>query len=673
MTQDYKNLLLDYLTNNLVEETPINDIPEFTNTINDESNLYRTLSNEFTYGFKERGIIKCKDSNNNYNGKTIVYGFYYLSASPQTISNSRGFILLLDENYNMLELITEYSSGTKLGYILALNVDETGQLYGVDIAYNDDNKGRFIMLNNVSIKSENAEHYQVKLRRSYFLQGSVSSGISFIRYIFKDPNSSSYFIYATGTRGTLLKLKVGAENEWIDYTENSTGGVSILAGINAFWDSNNNLTLCLVRRVLIEATNTVYIYLGISDNNNVVQYTNIGEFKSTFYPSINASKVYLLEDNLGDASSRTLRTTSAYIVSPTKFYMTTGAFIEGTGTLVPDKLIPSTIEYDNGTITRIGVDLNYATAEASEDYVIMFSETKVINNALFVINYINEDNTIHYPKYDITVNLMLGEYDYARKFITNVLDSDLLEFNIIDITNMYNLFKVNAVVNSFDAGTSLLFNTNIIYNPNNFNGEAYSNTNAIDPKQIWLYDENGNIIFARNLYNKTLYNNVMEATLEVPNTMLNDITISTQKLISETNYIMNENEGDITKNIYETLYINFFNTILIQNQNTIDYVDNIIGSTRLNRSISDTNDYDEAKITKFRINYQNGTSYVKNIISSTITNGIADIQFQLTPISDILNIEIISNDEETTYQTIREFTNYEIGKTYILSQKCYVE
>lgn len=671
MTQDYKNLLLDYLTNNLAEEMPLNNIPEFTPTINEESDLYRTLSDEFTYGFKERGVVKCKDSNNNYNGKTIVYGFYYLS-STQTATNSRGFILLLDEEYNMLDLITEFSSGTKLGYIYVLNVDETGQLYGIDMAYNDNNKGRFIMLNNVSIKSESAEHYQVKLKRSYFLQGSVSTGLPLINNIFKDPNSSSYFIYSLGMRGTLLKIRVGAENEWIDYTENTNFSSSIVASVNAFWDNNNNLTVCILRKSTL-TDNSIVIQFGISDSNNVIQYTNKGEFKATFYPTISSSKVYLLEDNIGNASTKRLRTTSGYIVSPTKFYMTTGAFIEGTGTLVPDKLIPSTIEYDNGTITNMGLDLNYATAEASEDYVVMFSETLLINNSLFVINYINEDNTINYPKYDITVNLILDEYNYARKFITNVLYSDLLEFNVIDITNMYNLFKVNAVVNSFDAGTSLLFNTNIIYNSNNFNGPEYSNTNAIDPKQIWLYDENGNIIFARNLYNKTLYNNVMEATLEVPNTMLNDTTISTQKLISETNYIMNENEGDITKNIYETLYINFFNTILMQNRNTINYIDNIVGSTRLNRSISDTNDYDEAKITKFRVNYQNGTSYIGNITSSTIANGIADIQFQLTPISDILNIEIISNDESTTYQTIREFTNYEIGKTYVLSQKCHVE
>jgi hypothetical protein len=231
----------------------------------------------------------------------------------------------------------------------------------------------------------------------------------------------------------------------------------------------------------------------------------------------------------------------------------------------------------------------------------------------------------------------------------------------------------NIIGYSFERDKYVYYKDILIYNSNNYNGEAYCNTNTLVPNQVWLYDENDNIVFARNLYNKTIYNNITEATVEVPNTMLNDLTISTQKLIGETNYILCENTDDIEKNIYETLYINFFITLLMQNRNTLDYITNLPGSNRINNSVSEIKDYDNAKIGKVRINYIDGTSKTKDIISSIITNNIADIQFQLTILSDILNIEILSNDGLTTYQTITDFTDYDIGKTYIISQKCYVE
>lgn len=669
MTNDYKDILLKYLTNNLTEDTPLNDIPTYTDVINDESDVYSQISQVMTEGFVERGVLKCKDVNNNYNGKTIVYGYYYTDSS-HTFSHSKGFIVLLDENYKLLDLITQFSSGTDLRTLVCMNIDEKGQVYAIDI---DGENRRLILCNNPSIKSDTAEHYQVKLRISYTLQGNVYSFANTTRFIFKDVNSASYYFHTGNGTGTSLKINVGSTNDWQDYTYSQVANTKsyYMITCNAFWDSQNKLTVVDLYKAILQDDSEV-ISLGISDNTFTIVHTNKGEFKSIFYPTYSSSKVHLLETSLGGIGGRQLRTTSGYIISPTKFYMTTAAFIDGTGALYPDTIEPSTILYDNGTITRMVNDLTRIEAEASEEYVVTFTETQVINNTPFNIYYINVDNTLTYPNYDIYTRLIIDEYQSKTKFIADVQYSDLASFNVIDITNMYNLYKINALVNSYDAGTFLWFNTNIVYNANNYNGASYENTNSLVPKQVWLYDNDNNLIFARNLYNKVLYNNITESILEVPNTMLNNTTISTQKLIGETNYILNVNQEDMTKNVYETLYINFFNTLNMINKNDPNnQIVNLPGATRINHSVSNDEDYDNAKITKFRVNYTNGTSITGNVNSSTITNNIADIQFQFTPISDILNIEIISNDENTIYQTITG--EYVIGTTYVLSQKCYVE
>jgi hypothetical protein len=77
------------------------------------------------------------------------------------------------------------------------------------------------------------------------------------------------------------------------------------------------------------------------------------------------------------------------------------------------------------------------------------------------------------------------------------------------------------------------------------------------PNSGILYDTDGNIVFARNLYNKTMYGGTTESIIEIPNTYLNDVTLEEKDLISVSNSILNKNTQQITKNIYETLYINF--------------------------------------------------------------------------------------------------------------------
>jgi hypothetical protein len=158
--------------------------------------------------------------------------------------------------------------------------------------------------------------------------------------------------------------------------------------------------------------------------------------------------------------------------------------------------------------------------------------------------------------------------------------------------------------------------------------------------------------------------------------MLNDITIAKEKLMGRTGYTLVENQDTLEKNIYETLYINFFITMMIQNRNNPLYVNNLTGAIKLNNSVNlGLNPdviYSETKITKIRINYNDSTSVVKNIESSIINNRVATITFKLFTIKPVSSIEIISNDETTTYQTISGST-LEQYKLYTITQECYVD
>jgi hypothetical protein len=65
MTNDYKTTLLEYLTGNLEEETGIN-IPQFSQTIITETNLYDELMTLMPKGFQQKGYLRCKDNNGDF-------------------------------------------------------------------------------------------------------------------------------------------------------------------------------------------------------------------------------------------------------------------------------------------------------------------------------------------------------------------------------------------------------------------------------------------------------------------------------------------------------------------------------------------------------------------------------------------------------------------------------
>ena len=140
--------------------------------------------------------------------------------------------------------------------------------------------------------------------------------------------------------------------------------------------------------------------------------------------------------------------------------------------------------------------------------------------------------------------------------------------------------------------------------------------------------------------------------------------------------VLIENNQSIFTNIYETLNINFYNTLLMKNSNNEqNEILNPTGSSRLNYDISanGTEDsYNNTKGTKLKINFDDNTSFIQTIDTTTqieIVNNMAIIDFTIYVPTDknITNIQIISNDEITIYQEITNLS-LENGKFYQLTQ-----
>jgi hypothetical protein len=157
------------------------------------------------------------------------------------------------------------------------------------------------------------------------------------------------------------------------------------------------------------------------------------------------------------------------------------------------------------------------------------------------------------------------------------------------------------------------------------------------------------------------------SSVEIPNTYLNDTTITQSDLISETNLQMNSNTQNWTKNIYEVVDLNFLNTISVINEDTgEEYVDSAI---KINNAITDGGDtnYQNTPCNKYRINYTNNTTSIKPIYWSTIDDLHRQTKITFYVDKAIDSIDFLSNDETTIYLSLP--IEVEIGKYYTINQK----
>ena len=632
MTNDYKEKLLKWISGNYNVEGGINE-PQFTTPLSRTNNFATLFSSQFPYGYFLSTVLQGYNDDNNGVGYTLIAGSYYIDDTATTM---RGFVTILDNDFDIVQTITQYSSGTYLGVYETLNVGDDGNFFGIE---NNSGVLRFTMLNNIIAKLPTETEYKIVLRQSYNVPNTSKLYTATASGIIKAPGMAKYCVFGNYFENpsqkplvTEIEVNVGSSNTWTDYTYsgavefyatdclpswNTSGDLSFkMVGIENLGSALNNYAFCMYSTTGSTSLTRQQIGSGLGFGNTMNMkiltandiYACFSEFGST------TMNLYMYKVDISNYSLNTFYTKNTPIVE--------NEYNSGIGIL------------KNGTELFYNVVANKDTTPTKTLYYF----GKVIGSQAY--------------------EYYLGEFD---PYLTN----------LFSVQKQFNLYDYYMQIEN------VVYDMKQIYNPLNYNGLSYQALNSMIPNSIIIYDSGGIEVFARNLYNRIVNNNTTISTVEVPNDFMNDVTIKLKELISETNNIMVSDITEIVKNIYEELLINFVNSIIVKNSNDINNVIiNNTASNRINNSVSSPSvlDYSNSKIGKYKINYANDTSVINPINPDLTFTGLSTnyIITVYVPIDyGITSIQLLSNDETTVYQTI-DCSNLENNKYYTINQKMEV-
>lgn len=614
ITKDFRTKLIKYLTGKYDVEQGDNK-PTFINPFIKQNDLYTYIQTEL----QTSSQIFLTDSIQGKNSEiTLIYGTYIKD------TKDHGFMLLVDKNFTPIKILTEFTSGVEFGKFYKINVDESGNFFAIEKKY-DDNVKRFLMLNNITLNLNNSD-YEVKIRRAYNLQEQIVNAIDYTNLV-KSVGQSKYLIVGYITQSgyerpiaTELTVNVGSANEWVDYIFSNVNEDVITEDVWTNWDEQGNL---------------IFKIIGYDINNKFYEFYKDGSTTGYYeYPlTYSGNKTALIIDK-----------DTTYIGISNQDDENNNIYIYTLKNRIPT--------------------LIYERADTKSFYS-NFIKLKKIDKEVFIGLIIYEDNnsTFNYVGRIFNDNVYLG----GSKGQT--VETDKISFRILSVNKQYNLY------NYYLQNGNYVTSDDEIFNEFNYNGEDYQSLDSMVPNSANLYDNSGLVIFSRNLYNKSVNGNRTISTLEIPNTMLNDINIYDKELISKTNTKLVVDSDTFNKNIYETVDINFYNTILISNNNTEENIQNLEGATRLNKSVSDLTDYSSTKGTKLKINYSDNTYYIRQLDVNSEIEVIDDYtvmyDFNIYVSKEINNIQIISQDENTVYQTIEG--TFEQNKYYSITQMVNID
>ena len=642
MTEDYKKNLLDYITGNLEETAPTTQ-----ETFKEEIEVNRSkwsgyMPSNWT-NMRIEGFIKPNEGTSDLG---VMYGGYIYNGS------SHGFIILVDTNMNPVKYITKFSSGTDLRYIQCMIQGDDGYFYAIDdteLSWKNTNisntQKRFLMLNNFSVSIDG--NYRVVLRTSYILSGGYQN--FYCKDIFKEP-SLSHFVFcgwyaynstsaASRIKAIELKVNVGTANEWTNYQVDNN--ITSQANLVTF-NSNNQAKIRIV--AIPNVANDCYLYTKDYTSSTLTQTTfHTFPYKTYTNHDIEQQGLFLDNDNF-------------YFIMDTQDV--TGRDPE-TREPVPFERHLALYHYNisNGLFETI-----------YDNY--MGTTTDAVNNERMQID--SNEGKLYIAYYNNFVGNNTADYSIQR------FEGSWNPIKVGEVKNFLRTQRAMYVGNKFNLLQIVLYPTNLrnqswyffiakeIYNQNQYNGESYVSVDSFCPLLSNLYS-NGSLMFSRNLYNVSKQNNMTMSSVEIPNTYLNDITITQSDLLSETNLQMNSDLTNWTKNIYEVVDLNFLNTISVINEDTGDtYLNSAI---KINNAITDggISNYQNTPCNKYRINYTDNTTSIKPLYWSSIDNLHRQTIITFYVDKAIASIDFLSSDETTVYLNLP--IEVEVGKYYSINQK----
>lgn len=611
-TDIYKELLLKYLTGKIDESgTPTE---ELVNLSREEMNI--NIKNNIT----ERLIEEKNATSATIVGKIysdqyenfIIYGNY------NTSSNTYGYVCLVNRNLEITSLLTEYTSGTLIYPIISIRQSETGQFYGLTYGTNGSDKDyRVVLFNNILSSGIVDGNYQVIMRATYIVPNSVNYNGFLYRQnrIIKSLDSPVYYLvlHNTSSKTVFIKftIQAQAENTWEVF-------------------ETEYLMDTIQFDILLDKSSgeEIFYFYGV----DILSNENHDTYRSYQLQNV------LTPINTIELSDRvSVFTTQTFVIDKDNVYLS--ASIGSNITLYKINGSSLTSIY---SFVRASSNPCYLYLEKLNNIIFYKQRNATTTDATISVGLLVDDNIEPYDS-ETTIETTFTYYDYNDFYI-------FVQYNLI---NIYIPFK-----SSSGYGTYFLVAD---YNPSNYNGQPYENINSLRTRKGRIINTDQQFIFARNLYNKYIRNNMTLSTLEVPNTLLNNEDMFYIGLIGDTNYYLFSNNAvlgtSITKNIYETLDFNFYNTIRMTDANGAKNIENLDGAIKINQSTSALLDYHNTQATKARLNFTDGTYNIITIDPATqitITGNTANYSFIVyVPSSkSVVNLEIISYDETTVYATI---------------------
>lgn len=643
MTEQFKQTLFDYLTGKLdiqqrtneeifkeINVLPISDWPR-------DNVILPSHWNNFRY----EGLIQVQNSE-----LLVLYGGY------KTEDNvPRGIITILDNSFKPIKTFYQFNNGNYLDYIMCMIQENDGTFamttcpdfpQDKEWSFTSSTK-KFIMLNNFTQRINN--DYVLMMNKSY----DIPYKNNYVSKMFKDPNSSYYVLLCSSlrdqnspdydkTRIIETKINVGSENEW-SYTD--TADNWILGDSYVEFDSDSNAFV----ELLLTSSQT--------NNYNIATWTK--DFNATSY----AYKTIHTFDYTPYIDSVQYNNQSVFLNKNELYFVQNNQQWGISGRVVP--------KY---------IGLYYYNVESEEFKTIYEHYLGDYDFCNLEAIYIVENNNKLYIEFNDNINASNTSANYYFQRLENDLWNPIgvggnqpfvYDRRAIFVSNQFNLLNWFSYQTNPQSQHWYLLNIKENYNESKYNGYPYISTNALIADNAEIYS-NGNLVFARDLYNKSLNGNTTVATVEVPNNYLNDIDITSKNLLSETNLDIIEDTNMTQKNIYETLYINFINTLLIADRNNDTQVLNQQASTYLNNQINDSEGYSKAQIyPKVVITYQDNSTKEIAFEYQNIEDTSADIVFALYIDQPMQSAEIVSNDKSMIYQTIN-LTNLEQEKYYVIRQ-----
>lgn len=645
MTEEAKKNLLDYMLGKMPSESGVEE--EIFQSINDiprddwENN---EILPEHWNNFRYEGLIQVQNSE-----LLVLYGGY-----KTTDNEVRGIITILNKDFTPLKSIYQYDSGTYLRYIQCMKQAEDNTFYAIDCpdfptdqewSFTTSQK-RFLMFNNFTQQINN--DYVLTLQKSYIFPTDYFN--FYCKNLFKDNSSSHYVMIGNylrdqdstdydGIRIIDLKVNTGSENNWNKVDDDGTGW---LLGDSYIEFEDDDYFLEILLSSTLNSSRELYIwtkdYSATYPTLKSIMTFNFHPYvDSSFYKNqsvfLNKNELYFVQNNQHWGNSG--RLDPKYI----------GLYCYNVSTNL------SKIIYEKylGDYDYCDLEAIYITSNNNEIYI------EFNNNIILGDN----DNFADYYFQRLVDN------EWAPKLVSSA--GFIYNQRALFVTNEFNLLNIYAYSINPRTQTWYLCNIKEIYNEANYNGESFTDTNSLNSHSAILYSDN-DPVFARNLYNKTQNGATTTSTIEIPNNYLNDTLVDQKDLMSVNNNTIISDTNGFTKNVYETVYLNFVNTISVVNQNNTQSVYNNEVATKLNTSINNPTDYNDLKLTKYRINYQNGTNTVSTLQATLQTDGSYELlmTFYLSKLADTL--ELISEDEETVYLTYN-LANAEINKYYSFKQR----